>query len=67
MPCTATRSLRLGGFLVEALDAVLVVRVDYDAGTSLLEERGIFGNAVIAFHLEAVPVGPDRANTRRLP
>src|SRR5690606_7520393 len=45
--------------LVEALDAVFVVRMDDRTGTRLLDERGVLANAVVSFHLETPPVRPD--------
>src|SRR3546814_8213775 len=33
--------------------------MDHHAGALIVDQRGVFGNAVIAFHLEAIPVGPD--------
>ena len=35
--------------------------MDDDARAFALQVRSVLRNAVIAFHLEAVPVGPDRA------
>ncbi len=51
---------RLGDFLVEPLDAVLVVRMDHRARALLFQDGEILLDRVIGFHLEAVPIGPDR-------
>ena len=46
------RSLRLGGFLVEPLDAVFVVRVDDDAGAAVPENAALLqnGGACVVIH-----------------
>ncbi|MCY1172326.1 hypothetical protein D9M73_124590 [compost metagenome] len=56
----AARGERLGHFLVEALDAVGVVRMDHRAGTVLLQQCEVLADRVIGLHLEAPPIGPDR-------
>ena len=53
---------RLRGFLVQALDALLGVGV-HDGAAALREvdERDVLLDAVVGLHLEAPPVGPERA------
>ena len=55
------RRHRLGRLLVEALRAGRIVGVHDDAGTGGEEDGGVGLDAVQRFHLEAAPVGPDRA------
>src|SRR6185503_7154991 len=44
---------RLARLLVEALDALLRVRVDDRAAPGLVDERRVLGDAVVRLHLEA--------------
>ena len=62
-PGAAAVGERLGDFLVQALDAVGIVGMDHRAGARIVDQRDVLLDRVIAFHLEAVPVGPHhRAN-----
>jgi len=51
---------RLGRFLIKPLDLIFVIAVDDHASASLLQQRCVFRDRVIGFHLEAPPVRPDR-------
>ncbi len=51
---------RLRRFLVQPLDAVGIVGVDDGAAAGVVDQRDVLADAVIAFHLEAPPVGPHR-------
>ena len=59
-PQPAAGRHRLGGFLIQALDAILVVGMDDGAGPGSIDQRDILADAVKALHLEAIPIGPHR-------
>ena len=55
----ATIAQSLCGLLIEPLDLVLIIAMNDHASTGIFNQSGVFGDAVIGFHLETPPIGPN--------